>query len=85
MNIGKDNRHPRYICDKCGVVIQYSPQKGFEGLNKYYKQKPASNPPKKNFDLCDVCEIKFREWLKEKKIPTTEEILNRFPVYKEVQ
>ena len=84
MNIGKDNRHPRYICDKCKNEIWYQPQKGFEGLNKYYKQKPASNPPKKNFDLCDNCEKKFREWLNTREIPTTEEIINTFPKYEKM-
>ena len=84
MNIGKDNRHPKYICDKCGSVISYMPQKGYAGLNKYYKQKPASNPPKKNFDLCDNCEKKFREWLNTREIPTTEEILNTFPRWEEI-
>ena len=83
MNVGKDNRHPKYICDKCGTTIYYQPQKGFEGLNKYYKQKPCSNPIKKNFDLCDNCEKKFREWLKTKEIPTIKKIINNFPVYKE--
>lgn len=85
MNIGKDNRHPRYICDKCKQPIYYEPQKGFNGLNKYYKQKPASNPPKKNFDLCDECEKKFREWLDTREIPTIQDIINRFPIYKEEQ
>lgn len=81
MNIGKDNRHPKYICDKCKNYISYEPHKGFEGLNKYYKQKPASNPITKNFDLCDNCEKKFREWLNTKEIPTTAEILSKFPQY----
>lgn len=83
MNVGKDNRHPKYICDKCGTTIHYQPHKGFKGLNKYYKQKPCSNPIKKNFDLCDNCEKKFREWLNTKEIPTIKEIINNFPVYKE--
>lgn len=83
MNIGKDNKHPKYICDKCKNIIYYEPKKGFEGLNKYYKQKPASNSTKKNFDLCDKCESKFREWLSIKEIPTMEEILNTFPLYEE--
>lgn len=81
MNVGKDNRHPCYICDKCGNQIWYLPQKGFKGLNKYYKQKPTSAPIKKSFDLCDNCERKFREWLDTKEIPTTEEIINTFPQF----
>jgi hypothetical protein len=56
MNIGKDNRHPKYICDKCRNLIQYIGQKGYIGLNKYYKQIPISDIPKRNFDLCDNCE-----------------------------
>ena len=83
MNIGKDRIHPKYICDKCGNRIYYQPQKGFRGLNKYYKQKPVSGPIKKNFDLCDNCEIKFREWLNTREIPTTEEIIKTFPKYEE--
>jgi len=82
MNIGKNNKHPLYICDKCGCQIYYEPQKGFAGLNKYYKQKPASNPIKKNFDLCDSCEDKFREWLKKKEMPKTEDVIKRFPIWK---
>lgn len=82
MNIGKDKRHPRYICDKCGNVISYIPKKGFAGLNKYYKQKPCWDTIRKNIDLCDNCENKFREWLKEKEIPKIEDIINRFPIYK---
>lgn len=81
MNIGKDNRHPKYICDKCRNVIQYIGQKGYIGLNKYYKQKPISDIPKRNFDLCDNCEKKFREWLNTREIPTTKEIINTFPQY----
>lgn len=84
MNIGKDNRHPKYICDKCDKAIYYEPQKGYTGLNKYYKQKPASNPPKKNFDLCDNCEKKFREWLSIREIPEMKNILDMFPKYEEV-
>ena len=83
MNIGRDNRHPKYICDKCGNVILYITKKGYAGLHKYYKQKPVSSAPKRNFDLCDNCEKKFREWLNTREIPTTEEILNTFPRWEE--
>lgn len=80
MNIGRDNRHPKYICDKCGQYISYEPQKGFVGLTKYYKQIPSNNQ-KKDFDLCGSCEKKFREWLNTKEIPTTAEIISNFPQY----
>ena len=82
MNIGKDNRHPKYICDKCNNFIYYEPQKGFVGLNKYYHQIPSNNITK-DFDLCDNCEKKFREWLNTKEIPTTAEIINTFQKYEE--
>ena len=84
MNIGKDNRHPRYICDKCENVISYIPKKGYVGLNKYYKQKPVWDAPKRNFDLCDNCEKKFREWLNTREIPAIEEIISTFPKYEKV-
>ena len=37
MNIGKDKRHPRYKCDKCGNEIEFIHQKGFVGINRYCK------------------------------------------------
>lgn len=83
MNIGKDNRHPKYICDKCGNEIYYLPQKGFKNLHKYYKQRPTSEQPKRSFDLCNNCEEKFRDWLKEKDIPTMKETISQFPVWEE--
>lgn len=79
MNIGKDCRHPKYICDKCGNAIHYIEKKGFEGLNKYYKEAKYDYAHKKDFDLCGNCEKKFREWLKQKEITTTIELINRFP------
>ena len=83
MNVGKDNKHPVYICDKCGNGIQYVFDKvprGYVGLNKYYKQLPSC-PAKRDFDLCGSCEKKFREWLNTKEIPTTAEIISNFPQY----
>ena len=81
MNVGKNNRHPSYVCDKCKNSISYIAQKGFAGLNKYYKQKPVSSNPKKSFDLCDNCEKKFREWLNTKEFSTIEELINTFPKF----
>lgn len=86
MNIGKDNRHPKYVCDKCKEFIYYEPQKGFVGLNKYYKQKPLYEQPKKSFDLCEDCEKKFREWLDQLddiEIIIKKRLKDKFPVYKE--
>ncbi len=82
MNIGKDKRHPRYICDKCGYEIPFTYQKGFVGINRYCKNTHRDINYKKDFDLCSNCEKKFREWLKEKELVTTEEIIARFPIYK---
>ena len=81
MNIGKDNKHPKYVCDKCKNIIYYEPKKGYVGLNKYYKQKPALDYPKKSFDLCDTCERKFREWLNIKEIFKANELFVNFPRY----
>ena len=83
MNIGKDNRHPRYICDKCGQEIAYIGQKGFVGINHYSRATYRDLVYKKSFDLCASCEKKFRKWIKEKEIPTTSEIIDRFPIYEE--
>lgn len=83
MNIGKKNRwHSKYICDKCGKEIYYIAQKGIPVV-KYYKQDKASDPIKKDFDLCKSCEKKFREWLKTKEIPTPKDLIGMFPVYEE--
>jgi len=84
MNIGRDNRHPRYICDKCREPIYYIGQKGFVGINHYYKST-KNHTPSKSFDLCENCEKKFREWLEIREIPTIHDLISRFPVYKEEQ
>lgn len=83
MNTGKDKRHPRYICDKCGQEIAFVHQKGFVGINRYCKSTHRDINYKKDFDLCKGCEKKFRKWLKEKEIPTLNELLDTFPSYKE--
>lgn len=84
MNIGT-TRHPRYICDKCDQEIYYIGGKGFVGINRYCKSTHRDINYKKDFDLCAGCEKKFRRWLKEKEIPTTNEIIDRFPIFKEDQ
>lgn len=82
MNIGKDKRHPRYVCDKCGQAIPYEYQKGIQ-VNKYYKQHNKSYVNYKDFDLCNNCEKKFREWLNTKEVPTFSELINSFQEYEE--
>lgn len=82
MNIGKDKRHPIYVCDKCKQTIYYEHHKGIP-VNKYFKQHNKSYMNYKDFDLCDDCEKKFREWLNTKELETTEEIINKFPKYEE--
>lgn len=79
MNKGTSAR-PIYICDKCGYEINYIYRKGF-AVHKYAKWSNSCYV--KDFDLCTNCEKKFREWLKEKEIPTTKEMISRFPVYRE--
>lgn len=83
MNIGKDNRHPKYICDKCGRKISFIYRKGFTDLNNYCKRTKQNTGYKKDFDLCGNCEKKFRAWLKEKEVPTPVDMINRFPIFKE--
>ena len=82
MNIGRCKNRPKYICDKCGQVIPYVYQKGFE-VNKYYKQKKYDYAIKKEFDLCNSCEKELKEWLKEKPITTIDNMINKFPVWEE--
>lgn len=38
MNKGT-TRHPKYICDKCGLEIRYTCRKGFIGLYTYAKRE----------------------------------------------
>ena len=82
MNVGRCKNRPQYICDKCGQIIPYVHKKGFD-INKYYKQNKGDYSVKKDFDLCKSCENKLREWLKEKPIPTTQDLINKFPIWKE--
>lgn len=82
MNLGKGRWHSKYICDKCGNEIPFVHQKGFVGIVHYSRATYRDDVYKKSFDLCANCEKKFREWLKEKPISTTEEMIARFPVYK---
>lgn len=81
-NIGECKSKPKYVCDKCGQTIPYVYRKGF-AVNKHYKQKKYDYSVRKEFDLCDNCEKKLKEWLKIKEIQTSQEILNNFPIWKE--
>lgn len=81
MNKGKDKRHPKYICDKCGKEIMYINKKGFVGINKYCKSTQRNIKYKKDIDLCKNCEKKFRKWLKEKEMPQMKEIIDSFTIY----
>lgn len=77
MNRGT-KRFPKYFCDKCGVeIIRYTP-------HTYYKYNSKKCAAIKDFDLCTTCNEKLINWLKEKKITTTEEMINRFPIWKGV-
>lgn len=81
MNTGT-TRHPKYICDKCGNEIRYTYRRGFMGLYTYARREKNSIF-KKEFDLCSNCEKRLKEWIKEKEIPTTAEMIGRFPIYGE--
>lgn len=81
MNIGKDNKHPKYICDKCKSEIKYIDKRGFVGLHRYCKNTHRDINYKKDFDLCTSCEKKFREWLDTREIPTFKEMIGNFPKY----
>lgn len=76
MNIRKDKKHPQYICDKCKNKIRYIDNRGFVGLNRYYKN---SYKNKREIVLCTNCERKFIEWLNIREIPTFKEMIDNFP------
>lgn len=82
MNIGKTNK-PIYVCDKCGEQIlgYHKNCKKHIKPNKYFKAD-RYGVPKKEFDLCEICEKRFREWLKTKEVLPIDEIINRFSTYK---
>ena len=84
MNLGSNRWKANYICDKCGEKIRYVAQRGFVGINHYYKSTRGQASPYKDFDLCEICEKKFRKWLKTKELPTVSEIIDNFPRYSEV-
>ena len=82
MNIGKCKNRPKYICDKCGQTIPYVYQKGF-AVNKFYIQNKYDYSIKKDFDLCNKCEKKLREWLTTKENQYQKNLLNKFPIWEE--
>jgi hypothetical protein len=79
MNIGSSAK-PKYICDKCKNEIPYTYRKGIE-VHKYAKWTNSCYT--KDFDLCESCEKKFREWLDRIELPTARDLINKFPIYKE--
>ncbi|MBO5348969.1 MAG: hypothetical protein J6A89_04020 [Clostridia bacterium] len=81
MNIGKGRWSSKYICDKCKKEIPFIHQKGFVGINHYSRSTYRDQVYKKSFDLCSSCEKKFRKWLNEKELPTTQDIVSSFPIY----
>ena len=80
MNISKNTHKPIYICDKCNKRINYTYKQGRK-VYKYYSYDSKTYAPKKDFDLCESCEKKFRKWLKEKENPTFENIIDKFQIY----
>ena len=83
MNLGGTRWNNKYICDKCKKEIPFIHRKGFkENLYHHYVSTP-NRTAHKDFDLCGSCEKKFKEWLNTREIPTTKDIINRFPIYEE--
>ena len=82
MNISKNTHKAIYICDKCSKRIDYTYRQGRK-VYKYYKQNKYDYSIKKDFDLCGSCEKKFREWLKEKPIPSKQDLIDKFPIWEE--
>lgn len=80
MNIGNSAR-PKYVCDKCKKEIPYVYRQGIK-VHKYAKW--TNSCYSKDFDLCNSCEKKLREWLNTQEIPTPKELIKMFPVYEEV-
>ena len=85
MNIGKCKSRPKYICDKCGNEIPFIGQKGFIGIMHYCSKGQRDGNYKHDFDLCESCEKKFRNWLKEKPIPTFNDLIDKFPIWRDKQ
>lgn len=83
MNIGDNRWHTKYICDKCKQEIPYVYRKGYKGKIYHHYVSEPNRTAHKDFDLCESCEKKFREWLNTKEIPTMEDILNTFPRWEE--
>lgn len=75
MNKGT-TRYPEYYCDRCGIKITRGRK------HTYYKYNSKACAAIKDFDLCAGCEKKFRKWLNTKEIPTLEEMISKFPIYK---
>ena len=82
MNIGKDCRHSKYICDKCGKEIPYVYRKGID-VFKYSRTAGKNTNQRKAFDLCRKCEKKLKEWLETKEIDPLEKtsLLSKFKIY----
>lgn len=81
MNRGT-TRHPKYFCDKCGAEIKYSYRRGFIGLYTYARREKNAIF-KKAFDLCTSCNNELKNWLENKDIPTTQQLINSFQIFRE--
>lgn len=81
MNRGT-TRHPKYFCDKCGAEIKYSYRRGFIGLYTYARREKNAIF-KKSFDLCTSCNNELKNWLENKDIPTTQQLINSFQIFRE--
>ena len=84
MNIGKCKNQPKYICDKCKQEIEgyHKNSRKHKRPNKYFKSDKYGQP-KRDFDLCDRCEERFRNWLSTEEPLSVQEVLGMFKKYKE--
>ncbi len=70
-------RHPKYFCDKCGVEIAK------ERKYTYYKYNSRACAATKDFELCPSCNNELKNWLKNKDISTTQQLINSFQIFRE--
>lgn len=84
MNIGKCKNRPQYICDKCKQEIEgyHKNSKRHKTPNKYFKADKYGQA-KRDFDLCDRCEERFRNWLGTEEPLSVQEVLGMFKKCKE--
>ncbi len=67
----------QYYCNKCGVEIAKKKR------HTYYKYNSKACVTTKDFELCTTCNNELRNWLENKYISTTQQLINSFPIFLE--